>query len=166
MVIIFLLAVIDKQKVLIQEKVEEAATINNIYTYLYGSLRFVVFALLGGVLALEYHIIERKKTGRWTFDLLRLLIVALPCFIVGITATIFPLSQAFVLGIINNFFSRFSDYSTLLILVQAVFGYSLVTSFRKIEFTEHVNEIGQVSCIETPEATERSEPIEPKDPAE
>jgi hypothetical protein len=135
------LAFADKQKYLIQQKVEEAATINNIYTYLYGLLRFIVFSVLGALLTVEYFFSERKKAGKWALNKPKFFILVLPCFVIGITATIFPMAQAFILGIISNFFSLFSDYSTLLILVQVVFGYSLLTSFIKVEKAQEIEEI-------------------------
>ena len=164
LIIVILLAFADKQKSLLQQKVEEIGSINNIYMYLYGLLRLVVFGLLGALLAVEYYFIQRKKTGKWTFNKARFFILVLPCFLIGITSTVFPLAQVFILNLVNNFFSRFSDYSTLLIMVQVVFGYSLVTSFRKRESIENVNEIGQINYIEQTEFKE--EPIEPKNPAE
>lgn len=161
-----LLAFADKQKYLLQQKIEEIGSINNIYMYLYGLLRFVVFGLLGALLAIEYYLFQKRKTGKWTFNKARFFILVVPCFLIGITSTAFPLAQVFILNLVNNFFSLFSDYSTLLILVQVVFGYSLVTSFRKIEFFEPVNDIGQTNHMEASEFKEDSKPDEPKNPAE
>ena len=92
-------------------------------------LQFIIYCIAGGILGLEKILSERKKNGRWKINLLRLIVVGLPSFLVGIIVIlIFALalnSQILTLSFVS--FNLFVNF------MQMFFGYIIVTSFYKTE---------------------------------
>lgn len=91
--------------------------------------QFIVYCIAGMIFGLEKIISEMKKRGHWKINLLRLILLGLPSFLVGMIVVlifIFPISlQILTLSFVNS--GLFINF------MQMLFGYILVTSFYKVE---------------------------------
>ena len=91
--------------------------------------QFIVYCIAGMIFGLEKIISEIKKRGHWKINLLRLILLGLPSFLVGMIVVlifIFPISlQILTLSFVNS--GLFINF------MQMLFGYIIVTSFYKVE---------------------------------
>ncbi|AET69097.1 hypothetical protein Desor_3617 [Desulfosporosinus orientis DSM 765] len=84
----------------------------------------LICIVIGLLLGLEHFLKEFRKQGRWTVNLIRLVIMGIPS---GISAFYLVLSFAFSLKI-----PSFMTYSTLFYEFSGlIFGYTIMTSFYK-----------------------------------
>lgn len=79
-----------------------------------------------GLLGFEYIIKERSKAGRWRIDLQKLIIFALPVFILSLGSFLF-----IVIPIRSIIMKMIKGQGDIIGLLQVIFGYILITCFYK-----------------------------------
>lgn len=94
---------------------------------------FVVYPLVGTIVGSLYIIRERKKSGKWKFNLGKFLIIALPAFYLAYYPFLVYFSGPLqFLEIPSPFFNKVMiDVQSTMLVFQFVFGYILVASFHK-----------------------------------
>ena len=92
-------------------------------------IQFIVYCIAGMIFGFEKILSEGKKIGHWSINLPRLLLVGLPSFLVGIYI-ILTLKFAFIPQFLNL---NFVNFGLFVSFMQMLFGYTIITSFYKIE---------------------------------
>ncbi len=92
-------------------------------------VQFFIFCFLGIVFGFEKFISEIKKEGRWHINLPRLLIIGIPSLSIGIYVILYN-TFLFIPPFLNLVFVNFILFINLM---QMILGYTIITSFYKIE---------------------------------
>lgn len=100
----------------------------NPYVYEINLITFIFCAVIGFTIGLEYFLNEKKKEGRWSINLPKLLLMGLPSLYFSLYAFIFYAQVPFISRPIEFFIS---GNMTLTPIFQLLFGYVVITSLYK-----------------------------------
>ena len=125
LVTIFIISILFRQEENLL-KVSRAKGVNN--SDLIEIIKFCLLSFFGFVLGLKTFNNERKKGGNWKIDLLRIVILGIPSFIIGLYNVFLFWSYVWA----ANFTAMILfDFSSFQLLMQILFGYAIITSFYK-----------------------------------
>lgn len=110
-------------------KAHEYSWMGHYSSYITFILQFIIYCVAGMTFGLEKFLSEKKRKGRWSINLYKLLILGIPSFLIGIYIILYFTLQ-FIPPLISLIFVNFSLFVNFM---QMIFGYTVVTSFYKSE---------------------------------
>lgn len=123
---LFLIGVAIKQINLLRDI--EAKTADVSYYYAYVILMFMIYAMCGALFGVESFLKEKFTKGKWSVKISKILILGIPSAIIGLYYMFYYVLRIpvpFQYGLV------FCDISALIIIMQVLFGYTVITSFYK-----------------------------------
>ncbi|RDY22968.1 hypothetical protein CHF27_010710 [Romboutsia maritimum] len=105
--------------------------------FIYYSILYIVsYGTIGAILGLEYFMKERKKIGKWTVNISKIVIVGVPSLIFAL-----PLNLLLIDGIsVPDIIMKILANDNLMVICNVILGYIIITSLYKAEEKE-VNDL-------------------------
>ncbi|OAA90026.1 hypothetical protein [Clostridium ljungdahlii] len=112
------------------KKLQEAFRTN---IYQYGLITFILYAVIGFLIGLEYFLNEKDKNGTWKVNLPKLILIGLPSLYFSSYVFIFYCPVSFIRNVLIQPIEFFLRVNTNLISIfQLLFGYVVITSLYKV----------------------------------
>jgi len=95
-------------------------------------LIFLVYSVCGALLGSESFLKEKSRKGRWSVEISKILVLGIPSAFIGLYYILYYIFN-YVLQItfLIQFNLVFLDFPAFVIIMQILFGYTVITSFYK-----------------------------------
>jgi hypothetical protein len=134
LVILLILVMVFGGQYVLEDMRGKAASTYQINIYLHGFITFFFYGGIGVLLGLEHFIREKKKNGKWSLNIPKLVLIGIPSLYFSASIFLFYnslLSNTFLvypIGVLLN-----NNGSHFLTVFNVIFGFAIITSFYKKE---------------------------------
>jgi len=110
----------------------ETQTADVSYIYIYLLLMFLIYSVCGALFGAESFLKEKSRRGRWSARISKMLVLGIPSAFIGLYYILYyTFNYVLQIPFLIQFNIAFLDFPTFVIIMQILFGYTVITSFYK-----------------------------------
>jgi hypothetical protein len=126
LIFMFLIGVAVKQINFLRDIETQTADASHYYVYII--LMFIIYAMCGALFGVESFLKEKGNKGKWSLKIPKIIILGVPSAIMGMYYFFYYVLR---IPIPLQFGLVFCDFSAITIIMQILFGYTVITSLYK-----------------------------------